>query len=167
MLKFVCFLIISACGTFAGLEFRRKMTVRIKSLMMFREVFREMKSMISYSGLAVHEIINELEHAHSDNKFISKCSEKTHHCSFKTAWQMSVEELSCELALNKDDEVFLCQSAEKIGKSDIENELELLDMICTKLDSMIEEANGKLNTDGKIYTAIGSSCGIITALILI
>ena len=80
---------------------------------------------------------------------------------------MSVEEMCGELALNKEDADFLCRAAEKIGKSDVESELELLDLICVKLDSLIEDAEKKLNTDGKIYTAIGSSCGIITALIFI
>ena len=42
----------------------------------------------------------------------------------------------------------------------------LLEMAESRLDGMIEEAQRKWQTDGKIYAAVGSSCGMIAALLV-
>lgn len=167
MLNFVCFFTITACGTLIGLEFRRKISVRIQSLSMFKEIFREMKAMISYSGMALNEIVFEMKNMHAENKFMAKCSENISHNSFKIAWSSTLNDFKSELCLNENDIRFLCESAEKLGKSDIDSELDLLELINCQISDMINEAEAKLKSDGKIYTALGSSCGIITALILI
>lgn len=167
MLNFICFVAITACGTLIGLEFRRRIAVRIQSLVMFKEIFREMKSMISYNGMSLNEIIFEIRNMHTHNKFIAKCSENISQTSFKIAWKSALNDFKSDLCLNENDVKFLYESAEKLGKSDIDSELDLLELINCQLSDMINEAEIKLKSDGKIYAALGSSCGIITALIII
>ena len=167
MLKFFCFAIVSACGTMIGLEFRRKLFTRLRSLTMFHSLFIQIKGMISYSGYALSEIISELTMIHPDNKFISKISENISLQPFKTAWKIAVESMKNELCLDESDVEFLCRTAEKMGRSDVDNELELLEIITAEISKLICEADDKLKSNGKIYTAVGSACGIITALILI
>lgn len=167
MLNFICFVTVSSCGTLIGLELKRKISIRIKSLTMFRDFFREMKSMISYSGSALNDILFEMKNMHTDNNFIIQCSEKTLQSPFKWAWKQTINELKSELCLNSNDVKYLCETAEKLGKSDIDSELNLLELINSQLSDMIVEAEIKLKSDGKIYAALGSSCGIIVALLLI
>ena len=99
MLKFFCFVIVSACGTMLGLEFRRKLSVRLHSLIMFQSLFTEIKGMISYSGYTLNEIMCELSALHPGNKFILKCSEYTLHQSFKSAWKNTLESMKNEYSL--------------------------------------------------------------------
>ncbi|MGN0473910.1 MAG: stage III sporulation protein AB [Acutalibacteraceae bacterium] len=167
MLKFFCFVIVSACGTMLGLEFRRKLSVRLHSLIMFQSLFTEIKGMISYSGYTLNEIMCELSALHPGNKFILKCSEYTLYQSFKSAWKNTLESMKNELCLSEHDTEFLCQNTEKMGRSDVDNELDLLDIIISQISVLIREADDKLKSNGKIYTAVGSACGIITALIFI
>lgn len=167
MLKFFCFVIVSACGTMLGLEFRRKLSVRLHSLIMFHSLFTEIKGMISYSGYTLKEIMCELAVLHPNNEFISKYSEYTSHKSFKSAWKITLEGMKNKLCLNEYDTEFLCQNVEKMGRSDVDNELDLLDIIISQIAALIREADDKLKSNGKIYTAVGSACGIITALIFI
>lgn len=167
MLKIICFVVISVCGTMVGMEFRRKLSVRLHSLKMFHDLFTEIKGMVSYSGYTLKEIFSELSLLHCGNKFISKCNENIRQDSFKSGWKNAVETMHSELCLDEADVKFLCQTAEKMGRSDVENELELLEIIIGQISSMIDTAEDKLKSSGKIYTTVGSACGIITALIII
>lgn len=167
MLKFICFGIISVCGTMIGLECRRKLSVRLHSLIMFRDIFTEMRAMISYNAYTLNEIISELEDIHSDNKFISKLSDCMSHQSVKLGWKNTIQVMCSELCLNEYDLQYLCGCVEKMGRTDLDNELDLFDILISQMSDKIREADDKLKSNGKIYATIGSACGIITALIII
>ncbi len=167
MLKLIGFTAVSVCGIFLGLEFRHKLSARINSLVMFHDIFMEIKSMISYSSLTTNEIIDELALEHESNKFILLCRDKLRIEPYKAGWRDALLEMKSELCLRDEDVNFLTSSAEKIGKADIESELELIDVITTRLDDIILAAGEQLKTDGKICTVMGASCGIIAALLLI
>lgn len=166
-LRIIAAVTVMICGTLIGLEFKRKLGVRVKSLEMFRSLFFEMKSMISHSGLTLDDMILDMSSRYQDNKFLSKACEYISCNSFREAWKMSLDELQGELCLIRDDVSLLIDCSNILGKSDIEGELDSLELINERLSLSIEQSRSKLNSDGKIYAAVGSSCGIILALLLV
>lgn len=166
-LKLIALLTIMLCGLLAGLECKRKLSIRVQSLAMFRLLFLDMKSMISHSSLTLEDMIWDMAGRQTDNRFATQMSEYISHYSFREAWKMSLDELNSVLCLTEGDIKLLQGCADMLGKSDVDGELASLALIDERLSLAVEEARGKLNSDGKIYTAVGSSCGIILALLLI
>lgn len=166
-LKVMSLVTIMLCGLLTGLEFKRRLSVRVQSLEMFRTLFWDMRSMVAHSGLTLEDMIWDLSERRADNPFLSKMRELTSQVSFREAWRMSLKALRGALCLTDDDMMLLQSCADSLGKSDVEGELHALALINERVTAAMEGARDKLNSDGKVYTAVGSSCGIILALLLI
>lgn len=166
-LKIIALITIMLCGLLIGLEFKRRLSVRVQNLDMFRSLFLEMKSLIAHSGMALDDMIWDMSNRYGDNRFLCQMSENISQKSFREAWKQSLKELQSELCFTESDIKMLVECAEMMGKSDVEGELQALALINERITRTLEEAHTKLNSDGKVYTAVGSSCGIILALLLL
>ncbi len=166
-LKTVSIIMVIVCGTLIGFELRLKLSVRVRSLEMFRTLFLDMKSMISHSGLTLDDMIFDMSGRYPNNNFISKACEYIHYNSFREAWKLALKDLQGSLCITESDTSLLIDCANMMGKCDVEGELDSLQLINERLSLAVEEARSKLNSDGKIYATVGCSCGIIVALLLV
>lgn len=166
-LKTVCCAAVVLCGWLLGWEGRRRLETRVKSIEMFRSVFLEMKSMVAHSGLTLEDMALELSDRREQEPFLSKLRECLSECPFPQAWKQALCEMQIRLCLSDEDVLQLTDCASLLGKSDIEGELHALDLIGERLLRRWEEAHARLVSNGKIYTAIGASAGMILALLLI
>lgn len=166
-LKFLALITVTLCGLLIGLEFKRRLSIRVQSLEMFRSLFLEMKSMIAHSGMTLDDMIWNISDRRGDNGFLHQMSEYISENSFREAWKRSLHERQNELCLTEDDLRMLTDCAEMLGKSDIEGELQALALIDERVTRTLGEARDKLNADGKVYVTMGGSCGVILALLLL
>ena len=165
--KCLVFCLTAMCGTLIGLEYRRRLTMRVKSLEMFRDLFKEIQSYVSHSGLSLNEIISCLAIRHPNHIVFLILSENVQNQSFYDRMRYTLSSKADALCLTSDDCSSLVDLSGRLGRFDTDTELETLEMIDERLGQMIEDARTRLHTDGKIYTALGCSCGIIVGLLVI
>lgn len=166
-LKLAALVTIILCGLLIGLELKRRLSVRVQSLEMFRTLFLDMKSIIAHSSMILDDMIWDLSDRRGDNEFLRQMSEYISHHSFREAWNLSLHERQNALCLTKSDVRLLTNCAEMLGKSDVEGELQALALIDERVTRTLEEARAKLKSDGKVYAVVGGSCGMILALLLL
>ena len=166
-LKIFSTVTVMLCGFLIGLEGKNRLNRRLHSLEMFRSLFHEMKMMIAHSGLALDDIAYELADRHENNPFLQLLIQTLYQTSLHSGWKQCIEAQYRMLCLNAEDKKCLIDCAARLGQSNVEGELHTLSLIDDQLSSMVEEARQKAGSDGKIVTIVGSSCGIILALLLI
>ncbi len=165
--RLLCFCLIPLCGTLIGLELRRKLRVRVESLQMLRRCLSEMKSMIAHNSLSPDGMVKELSRRERDNEWIGLLCQLSSEMPFRDAWRMSLEKCQQRLSLTDRDLECLGDMMQHMGRDDTDGTVALLEMAEGRLDGMMEEAQRKWQTDGKIYAAVGSACGMIAALLVI
>lgn len=166
-LKGIACLLIALIGCAMGLEYRGRLTARVKSLIMFSLLFTEIRASIAHSGTALHEIMWELAICQPDNRFLAALREALDGQSFCGAWQAALSSTKGILCLTTDDVAMLNRCATLLGKNDVDGELRALDIIDDRLSQAIAEAREKQRTDGTVYVAVGSACGTVLALLLL
>lgn len=165
--RLVCGTLIVLCSCFIAFEKRSRLYIRVQSLEMIRDYFRNVRLYISHVGMSLDDIAFEIDRGVNRTKFSRIIREKTQHDNFSTSFSDTVHSLKGILCITSDDDAMLCSFAKRIGLLDREGALELLQLADEQLSSVIGSAVNKCKTDGKIYIALGLSCGIVAALMLL
>lgn len=163
---FWCAVIVS-CGCFFGLELRRRLYIRLRSLEMFRGYFRTVRAYISHFGMSLCAIADEIDKGGNTSKFSLILREKLQHSDFPAAFSNTLDEVKNSLSLYDDDVALLVSIANRMGGLDLDSAVSSLNLADEQLSSVIDSAKDKCETDGKIYAVLGLSCGIAVALLLL
>ena len=164
--RLLCFCLIPLCGTLIGLELRRRLRVRAESLQMLRRSLSEMKTLIAQNGLSPDGIVRELSRRNRENEWLGLLCQLCCEMPFREAWRLSLEKCRLALSLTDSDLTRVGDMMRHMGRDDTDGTVALLEMAEECLDGMTEDAQRKWQTDGKIYAAVGSACGMIAALLV-
>ena len=125
-LRLLCCAVIFSCSAFIGLELRRRLSVRLRSLQFFREYFRSMRSYISHFGMSLDDIVNVLNKRENAFAFSDILREKTQHSCFPLAFTDTLYAEKNAMSLSDEDVSYIGSLVTSVGSSDIDGALEVL-----------------------------------------
>lgn len=83
------------------------------------------------------------------------------------AWERSLEEEEKGTNFNKEDIEIIKSLATLLGNSDLDGQINNINLIRELIDKQIEEARIEKNKNEKLYKVLGTSIGLVIAIILI
>ena len=83
------------------------------------------------------------------------------------AWERSLEEEEKGTNFNKEDIEIIKSLAKLLGNSDLDGQINNINLIRGLIDKQIEEARIEKNKNEKLYKVLGTSIGLVIAIILI
>ena len=166
-LRLLCCAVIFSCSAFIGLELRRRLSVRLRSLQFFREYFRSMRSYISHFGMSLDDIANVLNKRENAFAFSAILRDKTQHSGFPLAFTDTLHAVKNAMSLSDEDVSYIGSLVTSVGSSDIDGALEVLCSADERLSELIETARRKCESDGKLCVVLSLSCGAVAALLLL
>ena len=164
--RLFCSAVIVSCSALIGLELRRRLFVRVRSLKYFRDYLRSVRSYISYVGMSLDDIASELNSEEVNSEFCSILREKTSYQNFISAFTDTLVITKKSLCITDEDFSLLCSVVNKIGASDIDGAIDSLNIADEQMSALIVSAGKKCETDGKLCVVLPLSCGAVAALLL-
>lgn len=165
--RLLCCAVIINCATFIGLELRRSMLTRAESLAFFREYFRSVRSYILHTGMSLDDISDILGKAADSREFCRFLREETRHSSYSASFSAALGRWRSSLCLTEGDVQMLCSTAGNIGTSDTDHALDVLLLADEQLSELLNAAQSKALTDGRLYVVLSVSSGAVAALLLL
>ena len=165
--RLLCCAVIITCATFIGLELRRSMLTRAESLAFFREYFRSVRSYILHTGMSLDDISDILGKAADSREFCRFLREETRHSSYSASFSAALGRWRSSLCLTEGDVQMLCSTAGNIGISDTDHALDVLLLADEQLSELLNAAQSKALTDGRLYVVLSVSSGAVAALLLL
>ena len=165
--RLLCCAVIITCATFIGLELRRSMLTRAESLAFFREYFRSVRSYILHTGMSLDDISDILGKAADCREFCRFLREETRHSSYSASFSAALGRWRSSLCLTEGDVQMLCSTAGNIGTSDTDHALDVLLLADEQLSELLNAAQSKALTDGRLYVVLSVSSGAVAALLLL
>ena len=165
--RLLCCAVIITCATFIGLELRRSMLTRAESLAFFREYFRSVRSYILHTGMSLDDISDILGKAADSREFCRFLREETRHSIYSASFSAALGRWRSSLCLTEGDVQMLCSTAGNIGTSDTDHALDVLLLADEQLSELLNAAQSKALTDGRLYVVLSVSSGAVAALLLL
>lgn len=158
-------MIIGSC-TLIGLSTNRRLYNRVRILQEWLSILQEIKAEIVFRSTPITDIMRHF--AEKENCFTSKYFQSI--CSnlelfgLQTAAEQSKGKLE-EMPLTETDLTELNHIFNVIGRYDILTQTEALSRVITSMEIQLQDAKLQYGQKGKLYQAVGLSCGIALALI--
>lgn len=162
-----CCLVIFSCAALSGLDLRRRLYVRLRSLQAFMEYFRLMKTNISHFGMSLDDITIELDGGKILSEFCTFLRENNHTLNYPICFSHALEKYQKSLLLLDSDASFLCSIVNRTSESDVDGAIEALDYADEQLLMLISTAKEKYETDGRLRLVLSMSFGAAVALLLL
>lgn len=163
---FICGIIV-LCGFLMGLEFRRRLSLRVKGLETLSRFFKDIRSYISHTGMSLSDIVVLLDELPDYAVITSKMCDKIIRSPFDKAFSEALSEAGRALSLAPDDVCSVISSVCDLGCFDTDGVLSALDMIDDRLAFLIRSARNSLETNGRLSVTLGISSGLVISLVLL
>lgn len=157
-------LFCTMCGSRVAILLKKRVGLLKKTLLFLHKVSEQIQFTLRpleeiFSYLKEQESINELD-------FISICAQQLEKKEpFPQAFIQSVRHSRC--ALNHQDREIICQLADILGASDVDNQLNAIALVKNSIISQLENAQLGLEKRCGMYTSLGVLSGIALVIILI
>ena len=168
MLKLLgAIMIVGACSLM-GISINRRLSDRVYVLQEWLLILQEIKAEILFRAAPIPMIFRKF--ADKQNNFTSpyfySICEKLQIFGLQSATALSVHELN-KLPLTESDLRELQHAFDAIGRYDAPTQAEAITRTISALENQLSDAKIEHNQKGKLYQAIGVSCGIALALVAI
>lgn len=171
ILRSIAYLIIVlGCG-YMGMMFTARMDARIKQLSELLSMLRQLSFNIGFLSLPVAEAVSRA--AENQGGAVRKILDEVSavmranpDISPSKAWSGALERHSGELCLKKAEIKALEEFSENVGKGDVRETLDGIQMIAAKLKLASDEAAAERAKDGKLYRGMGFMTGILIVILL-
>ena len=166
MLKLLGAIMIVGSCTLIGLSTNRRLHNRVLVLQEWLSILQEIKSEIVFRSAPITDIMRRF--AEKENYFTSKYFQSIYSnlelFGLQTAAEQSKGKLE-ELPLTENDLIELNHIFDVIGRYDILTQTEALSRVIMSMEEQLQDAKLQYGQKGKLYQAVGLSCGIALALI--
>ena len=157
---------IALCAAAFALELRRRMRLRLTMLDGICELCREISVSIRYERRPLGEIMLGLPGDAS--AFARICAEQlSRGLDFRAAWRYACENCAELAALSADERALLTALGERLGRSDADGELELLEGVSGRFESARDAVRDELPSRTKLTTACSLTGGLLLLIFLI
>ena len=119
------------------------------------------------TGMSLDDISDILGKAADCREFCRFLREETRHSSYSASFSAALGRWRSSLCLTEGDVQMLCSTAGNIGTSDTDHALDVLLLADEQLSELLNAAQSKALTDGRLYVVLSVSSGAVAALLLL
>lgn len=160
-------MIVSA-STLMGISVQRKLCDRVRILQELISFLQELKAEIVFRAAPIMDILTKFagkERYFTANYFKRVCG-NLEVFGLQSAAEYALDELK-KLPLTEGDLQEIYRIFNAIGRYDVLTQAEALTRSLAMMEYQLADAKEQLEQKGKIYRAVGFSCGLAFALIMI
>lgn len=169
MLKAGLLILLFCTSTIIGVLISKKYSNRVKILKDLHNALNMFEVKINFSFETIPEIFNEIAERIDGvaGKIFSdtvKNIEKNNVFAGE-AWELAVK---CNGACLKKDDISCIQSLGKLlGKTDVDGQVNQIQLVCAFLDKQINEADEEKHKNEKMYQKLGAIVGLMLVIVLV
>lgn len=167
IIKWFVYGLIFTTSTTIGILYSQKYQKRVQELKDFKRAFNILKTKIRYTYAPLRDIFDDIAKSLSSKTAIvfEMASNYMDREDATESWNRAVNEN--EMSITREDKEAIYQFGKLLGKTDIEGQLNEIDLSLTFLESQIEKAEVEKNKNAKLYKSLGSIAGIGIIIILL
>ena len=167
MLKYSGLAIIIAVTSFAGCYFSSALKTRLVNLKKINFLIDEIIILLRYKASTVYEITECLKSSErfADFEFLSNIT-SDENISFQQKWSNAIN-ANPPLNLKESDLEILADIGKKLGTSDMEGQLSMLNLQRSELETLISSAEAECEKKTKLYRSLGVLAGAFISVMLI
>ena len=169
LLKAGLLVLLFGTSTIIGILISKKYSNRVKILKDLKNALNMFEVKINFSFETIPEIFNEI--AEKINGVAGKIFSDTIKNIEKNsmlageAWETAVQENGANL---KKDDISCIQSLGKLlGKTDVDGQVNQIQLVCAFLDKQINDADEEKHKNEKMYQKLGAIVGLMLVIVLI
>ncbi len=155
-------------GVYAGLYVARRNTEKMEFIAQYAIFLTQVRAMISYSGMAVREI---LEQVHSVPLLDGTIQVVIHQLdngeAFESAWKSAVEQSLERKAFLPDDLPLLTAFGESFGDLGAQEEADKITGYLNSVEIRLKELKKDTIIRNRLYRTIGIFCGVLAAIVML
>lgn len=162
----ILFSIFAVC-TIIGLVFSKSYRDRVEDLKEVKQILNLLKTKIEYTYEPLPKIFSDLGVEFDDEvgKIFKIAAFEMNEQDAGTAWKSAIESSKTNM---KAEDLKILESLDKLlGKTDIEGQLNQIELIQNFIDCQIEKAENEQRKNEKLYKSLGAIVGLTIAIILI
>lgn len=167
LIKILIYSFIFLSCSLIGILISKKYVNRVNELKEFKNALNMFKTKIRYTYAPLPEIFTEIAENIDSNisNVFKKASEKMEVCPAGEAWSLAlrIEELN----IDDEDRTALKNLSKMLGKTDLEGQLNQIEMTSNFLDNQIKKAENQRSKSEKMYRTLGMVIGMAIVIILV
>ncbi len=171
MLKMIGIMLILISSTKIGFSLASRLEKRKSTLEGFKNSLSMLEAEISFAQNSLSRAFYNISHTISP-KVISEFYEDVYMTidaekkPLGAAWSECLDSFSAKMCISRADAQVLKNFSNRLGKSDIENELKNIHAAAALIDMQLEDAKNACNTSKKMYQSAGILTGILVVVLL-
>ena len=166
-LKYIILTIIFIICASIGVLYSKKYKSREEELKEFKRALNIFKTKIKYTYEPIPDIFSEIATNFSGNisNVFRKSSEEMINNNAGESWKIAIDNVYTNL--NKEDKDVLKSLSKQLGKTDIDGQVNEIELTDNFLDLQIEKAGKERQKNEKLYKSLGLVIGIGFVIVLI
>ena len=166
-IRIIIYSFIFLTCSFIGILISRKYVNRVNELREFKNALNMFKTKIRYTYEPLPEIFTEISENVDTNISLvfRKASEKMKVCPAGEAWDLALR--LEDLNIDEEDKSILKNLSKLLGKTDIEGQVNQIEMTSDFLDKQIRKAENEKEKNERMYRTLGMIIGMGIVIILI
>lgn len=167
LLKYFFLGLAFMCSSYLGFLLSKKYSSRVRDLKEMKNALNIFKTKIRYTAEPLPDIFEEIciQSAHSIGSVFSNAKEYMKEFSAGFAWDKAIEESNHNF--KKEDKEVLKGLGKLLGKTDVEGQVNEIEIVDQFLDLQIEKAEKEQLKNEKMYKTLGFVAGLGIVIILI
>lgn len=167
LVKIIIYSFIFLSCSLIGILISKKYVNRVNELKEFKNALNMIKTKIRYTYAPLPEIFAEISENVDTNisNVFKNAAEKMNICTAGEAWDLALK--IEDLNINNEDRNALRNLSKLLGKTDLEGQLNQIEMTSDFLDKQIRTAENQRDKSEKMYRTLGMIMGLAIVIILI
>ena len=167
IIKYIFMILIIVTSTLLGFKISQKYKKREIELKEFKSALNMFKSKIKYTYETIPSTFLDISECFSGNvsNIFRMASEKMNFVSAGNAWNEALS--NTYSSLNSEDKSVLKSLSKMLGKTDIDGQLQEIELTENFLDNQIAKAENERQKNEKMYKKLGLISGLGIVIILI
>lgn len=166
-IKIIIYTFIFLLCSLIGILISRKYINRVNELKEFKNALNIFKTKIRYTYEPIPEIFAEISENVNPNiaNVFKQASAKMDVLTAGDAWSLALK--LDDLNINEEDRIALKNLSKLLGKTDLQGQLNQIEMTSDFLDKQIQKAEKEKDKNEKMYRTLGMILGLTIVIILI
>ena len=166
VIKIIIYTFIFLFSSLIGILISKKYVNRVNELKEFKNALNIFKTKISYTYEPIPEIFMEISRNVNSNisSVFKLAADKMDILTAGDAWDMALK--FEDLNINQEDILVLNNLSKLLGKTDLQGQLNTIEMTSNFLDEQIRKAEIQKNKNEKMYRTLGMIVGLSIVIIL-
>ena len=166
-IKIIIYSFIFLSCSLIGILISKKYVNRVNELKEFKNALNMFKTKIRFTYAPLPEIFTEIAENVDSNisNVFKKASQKMDICTAGEAWNLALK--AEDLNIDDEDRNVLKNLSKMLGKTDLEGQLNQIEMTFDFLDNQIKKAENQRSKSEKMYRTLGMLIGMAIVIILI